>query len=251
MEARTGCSEARQSEFLLSVKRPGNDETCRREIRVFSMNASIREAVADAYIKVFQGAPWYEEQKCNGCGEKYGGPEDTGYLSGKETRCRRCDGELVLGDYWTREIVFDIMNNAIRTDGFIGLCATYGVDKERVVGFSWGFGVPRLDEPTVAFSKVSDMLDNLGIDCKTTFYSAEVGVEPELQREGVGTQLMRTCLAVAKQAGYTGLCFRTVNANVVKVFRRECGEDNVKAIFNDPDPLKSERTWYYIDLTRA
>jgi len=56
-------------------------------------------------------------------------------------------------------------------------------------------------------------------------------------------------LRKAKEIGFEGAIFRTINKDVIRIWERMFGDrKNLNAVFNDPDPMKAERVWYYGDF---
>jgi GNAT superfamily N-acetyltransferase len=141
-----------------------------------------------------------------------------------------------------------VFEDAVAQNGFVGVAARTG-DTGELVGFSWGFSVPSVDSPSVLFSQVSPLFREQGIEASTTFYAAETGLLPDFQQRGEGKRLMLARFREAREAGFLGMCGRTINPKIVKIYEDCFGEENVRVVFHDPDPVKADRKWYYAPLS--
>jgi ribosomal protein S18 acetylase RimI-like enzyme len=139
-----------------------------------------------------------------------------------------------------------IIRDALGQDGFVGFVAR---DRDRdLIGFSWGYRLPTVDTPTVEFSSTSALLAELGFDASTAFYAAEIGVAPEWQGVGMGTRLARARFRDAMAAGFSHVCFRTVDRpRVLGLYEGMFGAGRIRELFPDPDPAKSQ-IWFAADL---
>lgn len=216
-----------------------------KEYQIIRLEAQLIDEVADLYARVFAGPPWYEIKKCPLCNETYGKEDDLkNFQNG--TPCRRCGKPLELIDYWYGGPAHQVFENAISLKGFVGVGARYSYGG--LVAFSWGYAVPEENTPTVLFKDVNGLLLQKGIDARSTFYAAETGVDPQFQTKGIGTEVMYARFKAAAETGFHGICGRTINPKLVERYERFFGKENVIRVFNDPDPVKADRIWYYCPL---
>lgn len=217
------------------------------ESKIIHLDTSFLDKVADLYARVYAGPPWFEIKKCASCNETYGKTDDL-KLFKEGVACRRCKKPLDLIDYWYGGPAHQVFKDATARPGFVGVGVTH--KSGDLIAFSWGFQVPRQDTPTVLFSKVEQLLVDHEVDPSETFYAAETGVDPSYQSHGLGTRIMYARFKAAKDAGFKGTCGRTINPNLVGRYQHLFGEKNVFSLFNDPDPVKSDRIWYYSPLDK-
>lgn len=216
-----------------------------KEYNVINLDGQLIDEVADLYARVFAGPPWYEIKKCAQCNEAYGKADDLkDFHDG--TPCRRCGKPLQLIDYWIGGPAHQVYNNAVSLKGFVGVGARHSSGE--LIAFSWGYAVPEENTPTVWFKDVNILLLQKGIDPRRAFYAAETGVDPRFQTKGIGTEVMYARFKAAAAAGFYGICGRTINPKLVERYERFFGKENVLSVFNDPDPVKADRVWYYCPL---
>jgi len=209
--------------------------------RLVRLAQAEKDEVADLFARVFAGPPWFEVKKCSQCSEAYGKDDDLERFHDGDP-CRRCGAPLNLVDYWRGGPALEVYEDALAHPGFIGMGARDG--EGRLVGITWGYPVPETDTPSVHFGAVAQLLRERRLDPAQTFYAAETGVDPDYQGLGVGSRIMRARLLEARDAGLVNVCFRTINPKLVGRYEQLFGEDYVRPLFNDPDPVKSDRTWY-------
>lgn len=113
----------------------------------------------------------------------------------------------------------------------------------QIVGFTWGFQLPTENQPGRKFAIIRKELQQRGIDPEQTFYGAETGVVQKRQRKGVGTKLLEERIRLTNQ---NYVVFRTVNPNMVKVYEKAVGKENIDILCQDPD--YPQRTWYLVHL---
>jgi GNAT superfamily N-acetyltransferase len=215
------------------------------EYKIIHLKLDMLDETADLFSRVFAGPPWFEIKKCASCGETYGKGDDLRIFQNGEP-CRRCCKPLEIVDYWNGGPAHNVFERAVSSQGFIGLGTRH--TSGELIGFSWGYAFPDEDTPTVWFRKAAESLRDQGIDPAETFYAAETGVDPRYQRRGIGSRLMYARFRVAKEVGFKGICGRTTNHEVVRIYTTFFGEESLQPVFNDFDPLKSDRTWYYCPL---
>lgn len=215
------------------------------EYRIVTLELSLIDEVADLYSRVFAGPPWFEIKKCSVCGEAYGKDDDLQVFH-NGLPCRHCGNPLTLIDFWYGGPAHQVFENALSQTGFVGVGARY-ISGE-LIAFSWGYAVPTENTPTVWFKEINNLLAERQIDPVSTFYAAETGVDPRFQEKGIGTAVMYPRLKAAANAGFRGVCFRTKNTKLVNRYQLFFGSDNVNLVFNEPNPVKSDDSWYYCRL---
>ncbi len=139
---------------------------------------------------------------------------------------------------WSLDEAVEEIQKDLTTKGFIGVQAQQG---KSIVGFTWGFPLPNLDQPGKQFSYVRQLLAEKGIDPNCVFYGTETGVLPESQKQGIGRRLLTNRMKRTYQPYVT---FRTKNPLMLKVYQRVTGPENVRLLCRDPDD--PERIWYLI-----
>ncbi len=194
--------------------------------------------ITKLYKDVFAGPPWFEFAKCVNCGINYGEAE----LTANRCNCKSCSQELKLEPFCSDEQIQSTVLNAVGSNCFIGILARDLASNKRL-SFSWGFQVPSVDAPTVKFEQVNELISSKGLIREDLFYSAETGVLPEFQRIGLGTLTSFKRLQIAKDSGFDGVVFRTINPGLVRVYEKLFGR--VDQLFNDPEESKKDRMWFY------
>lgn len=223
------------------------------EFESIDLNSNMVFAVIEPYIAAFEGHPWWEIYRCVYCGEAYGINDDAiKFTKGVTCRNDNCQKPLELVSYWKEggkaEKTF---MEAVNLPGFVGKGAQ-GIDtsenpkyNNKLLGVSWGYKIPTNNTETVKFEDIRPFFQRNDIDPDTVFYAAETAVHPNFQGQGIGTAISRSRLREARDNGFAGATVRTINRNVVKQFEKFFGEGNVRPLFNDPDPVKNDRIWYY------
>lgn len=226
------------------------------DVMLVQLDEHMANEVASLYAGAFAGPPWGELWKCTNkwqpdanekevlCEATYPGENLALGDVYEGMTCYKCRKPLRLGYYWYDGDANTVFENAVHQDGFIGVAAR---DKEKylLVAFSWGFAIPDVPSPTVLFDQVKQLLESNQIDPTKTFYAAESGTHPAYQRQGINKRVSYNRLRRASEQGFSGTCFRTINPKLVNQFKSYFGEEQVKPIFNDPDPDKTNRIWYY------
>jgi len=206
--------------------------------------------VVDVYARVFEGPTWFEVDKCSECGKSYPGPagarQSETYADGEP--CWQCGQPLRLISFYRDpedRLAERVLSNAREQPNFVGVVACAD---GKLVGFSWGYGLPSTDGPSVLFRRVRERLRESGVDPDALFYAAETGVVPDAQRTGIGEALVRERLDRAVSAGFETAAFRTIDRErLVGLWRKVLGTDAVRELFGDPDPAK-EQIWFLGDL---
>lgn len=219
---------------------------------VIELSSKHTDKVVQQYATVFGGAPWYELLKCEACGIEYGDPkDDLVKLAEPGSTCdknKECGKPLKLVSYYNGEDKLGkrIYEEALSEKDFIGFA---GVKANELVGFCWGYAVPKTDTASVWFTKVSEILKQKSIDAEKTFYAAEVGTPEAYRGQGIASTLVEARLRKAKAKGFENAIFRTMNPDLIKIWLKLFKMDKVDPAFDDPNPLKSGK-WYYFDLSK-
>jgi len=231
------------------------------ELEIVALKESLKEPVVKLYSAVFAGPPWFEQFKCTYCGQQYGGEnENEETIKGKYASCinNKClEPTKALnivpfyeGTFFNAEEQKEVRNlgeaiylDALIQPGFIGVA---GKLDDKFVGFSWGFKLPEKKSPSVWFDEVQKKFSNEGINTDKMFYSAETGVDPAYQKNGLGVDLSKARLSEAKKSGYELVTFRTKNGKLLKVYEKLFGENNGIKLFPDPDPTKDPAVRWYV-----
>lgn len=139
---------------------------------------------------------------------------------------------------WSLEAASEEIQRDFLTSGFIGVQTRREVE---VIGFSWGFFLPSVDQPGKQFTYIRRLLEKRKIEPSEVFYGTETGVVPERQKQGIGPQLLAHRM---RRTSQPYMVFRTKNPPMVKVYQRVVGSENIENLCSDPDD--PERTWYLI-----
>lgn len=159
--------------------------------------------------------------------------------------CTSCNKPLSLDDYWRDGSAENVYNTAKNLEGFCGVTT---ILQGTIIGGSWGYKLPDKNTETALFLEVRKNFGDKNINPNTVFYAAENFVHPLFQGKGIGQINSYERLKTAKNCGYEGVTLRTTNEFSKRVLENLMGTENVIAIFNDPDPKKSDRIWYYSSL---
>jgi len=228
--------------------------------------------LANLYKAVFSGHPWHEDLICEskGC-ERFGSQytyvecdrEDTGqqavncreqyrfrsnpriFLLAKEADpvCMSCGSELI-SYYPGHTSHHRLLGNALQQRTFVGYLALLN---GQPAGFSFGYAVPTIDTPSVAFSQVTELLIGKGLNLKHTFYAAETGVADYAQGERIGGAVHAKRILDARQQGMTDVVFRTLNPFVHRYFSTSFGGKRVEELFTDP--VRQGSKWFRWKMT--
>lgn len=215
--------------------------------KIIDLGSEHKEELVKLYVRVFAGAPWYEVLKCKSCGEAYGDPKDNFVKIAEIGKCiknKKCEQPLQLVPFYTGEdnLGAKIYDDALQQKKFVGVAA---VKDGTFVGFSWGYAVPEQDTPSVKFSEVRDLITHkLGVSPNNVFYAAETGTDSNCRKEGIGYCLTKSRLEKAKDKGFEGAIFRTINTGMVRIWEKIFGQQ-LNPAFDDP---VKEAKWYYCKL---
>lgn len=216
--------------------------------------------LSDVYAEVFSGYPYYEDRVCEGikdernpCKLQYTPcklPEDfesvnlekrAGVISSTDLEvCRVCGRRLMrfYPDFVDqRKLVLD----AIQQKEFIG----YLLEKNnRMIGFTWGYQVPKEKTPSVNFTSVRNLLEKQGIDSDRSFYCAELGVIEQERQKGLGLLLSTKRIYTAARNGFATLLVRTKNP-VIKAINKRLFDTEAKELFQDPERDYCWFGWFF------
>lgn len=218
----------------------------------------------DLYAEIFGSAPWYEQFKCEYCGHKYGGKDETEesikekYSYCKSPSCPSQDESLSIVPFWSgsffdvelgrrvHNLSAEVLEYDLEQEGLVGVI---GIIKNRLQGFAIGYALPSENSAAVDFETVQQRFQEKGVNTDELFYSADLGVAPGMQRKGCGTFLSKERLKTAKLQGFRHVTFRTMNPNLVTVYQHMFGEGNVQDVFEDPLHQKNPDVhWYLCDM---
>jgi len=167
-------------------------------LRSFDASAPDLAVVARSYAEVFSGFPWYEVSRCDSCGT-FGSS-----LPEASSSCLKCGtGVLKLEAYPLDETVDYIKDELSHPTphGILGATIDFGEKGMRVEGFGWGYGLSKLKlvEAKYHSGEMQEMVGRLLTEHPAFFYVSEVGVLPNLQQKGLGTNLTTSLVEYATQ----------------------------------------------------
>ncbi|MCR4284578.1 MAG: hypothetical protein NUV97_00860 [archaeon] len=201
----------------------------------------------ELYKSVFSGAPWFEDRACStaGCKAQFSGNpriredkrKNTFFLPYYGTYCPSCENPLRLVDYYPEKVDQEkIIDEAIQLSGFVGylvnVCGS-------LVGFSWGYKIPKTRTESVDFEKVRPLLEERGINPERAFYCAETGVIDEFQGRGLGRLVSTRRFEKVDKDDFSFICNRTINPAMLKIMDTTFGSG--RKLFNDP---KNGTPWF-------
>jgi len=214
-----------------------------------------RDNLISLYISAYSGHPWHEQFECGNCGVTYSDgceknaaceefvKRDSLYLK-KGKFCGNCGEELekCLKPMWTKEVVNKDFEDALNQECFIG----NGIKSDKdLVGFFWGFKMPKKDTHHVWYEKASKILEAKSIDPNKTFYHTEIGIKPSAQGKGLGKDLLFNSLKeVSKE--FNVIVYRTINPVVNHLYSAILSKE-ANPLFRDPNPAK-DQSWYAFDI---
>jgi ribosomal protein S18 acetylase RimI-like enzyme len=115
--------------------------------------------------------------------------------------------------FWNDEIVNEEINSALNQKDFVGKLA---INSNDIIGFTWGYSLPN------KFHFLDD-LRNL-----KTFYIAELAVERNFRRRGIGTKLVNMMIEDARKLDYEIVTLRTHIKSVAYNFYLKLGFEDMK-----------------------
>lgn len=221
-------------------------------IFIAPLGSSNRTILENVYKEVFSGAPWYEDLACNNCKalytfnpmrEEY--KERASNPTGLEL-CLKCKQPLSLVQYYP-DIVNQrkLINEAMSMDSFLG----YGIfDQSRLIGFTWGFSIPRARTESVTFPEIMPALVKYDVDPAQAFYGAESGVIEEYQSKGLGKVLVSKRSLGAYNANYKKFVNRTINPRMRKILCELFSGNEPQVLFKDPETGSQWFAWDFSDF---
>lgn len=205
--------------------------------------------IADLYIRVFGGAPWYERVLV--------------LLNDKWTRMGRDDEMERLGEmlrngtvkqedikpFYTRESVRDAIYESSALPGF---AASIAIDRSsgRVVGASWGVTCGEMPSGEKR-NALDQIMGREGLPPDKTFYFDECFVDIAYRGIRVGSALVRVRGTIAIEQGSGYFLFRTINPVQLKNLASTFGRENLSEVYSDPDDIQEDRKYYLIELARG
>lgn len=158
--------------------------------------------VANLYIEVFAGPPWYENTKCGSCGT-FQGLETT---SGQP--CPKGCGTKLTPAYSVSETMDYVNTEAAKPNAIVSLVR--GIDSQ-LEAFAWGYSIKspqafaqaKYDTPQMQRIAVT-CLEQAGIE-GAFFYISETGVARDRQGLGLSKPLFQDLEDVRKGLGLPGM----------------------------------------------
>jgi|GEM_PF-1304550 len=257
------------------------------KVSIRPVKAEDKEVLAKIYKEVFSGHPWHEDlicanvlqEKCatqytfnecerydldssgkkiNSCEEGYrarvggNGVQEIVLLDRENPleKCVGCGEELKVIPYYPNyRNHIELIEESINEDKFVGQIATQ--ESGRVVGFAWGYFVPPKRTIAVNFPLINPLLEEKGINPKTSFYDSEIGVLDELQGQGIGNILFYTKLLRAHEHHSPEfLLGRTINPIIHKQLERIFSGKKARELFNDPETRSPWFSWEFKDFDK-
>lgn len=248
--------------------------------RIEPISLDMLDRLAALYKSIFAGHPWHEDLIClpcteaekqrsalegpppeirlytiktcdridvgsvsaNDCTGKYANRQDVTLVDSEQPHCPKCGADL--SPYYPSYVDHhNLLSDAVDKTGFVGYVGAVG---NQLVGFSFGYPVPKLDTPSVAFSKVSVLLESHGLVPASCFYAAETGVSDDFQRLGLGTSLSAKRLLDVWVSGLECVIVRTLNPYVFRYFRKCFNGQEEQELFRDP--VKKGSRWFKWDM---
>lgn len=213
------------------------------------------------YKEVFKGAPWYEDRICSGARSAPEDPERCtlqytstdiprqikgimGSINFAETKnCQACQRPLI--EFYPEYVDQNkLIREAQRMQGFYGVLTK---SEDQLAGFCWGYAFQKEPTSSVDFPRIAPLLASQGIDEKSAFYWAEIGVVEEYRRRSIGGILAQVLLSNAVRDRYRWLTLRTKNEAIEKILSYAFPRENIQSVFNDP---VRGTPWYALDLKK-
>lgn len=149
--------------------------------------------------------------------------------------CQIYNGEP-WNESWTQESAIEEFDEVSYKDNFRGVVAR---DADRLVGFSWGYGVPEVNSSRVDFEKIRKELLNEGIDSSQVFYGADTGVREDYRMQGLASKLL---FERTKASNFDYVAFRTKNLGMLRIYQRALGQE----LFSFPEESSYEGGRVYV-----
>lgn len=256
--------------------------------RTVEITPKNEERLVGIYKEVFNGHPWHEDLICANSKRPVGDPrrcmvqytrkacekydpnpkKDTvendcrgGYrlrqnLAEKEgivllptdglERCVGCGDELRLVQFYPDFADHqELIAEAIREPGFIGHMLNLG---GKLVGFEWGYGIPKKRTISVNFPAVTPMLEGVQIKPEEAFYFAEAGVAEDYQHHHLGSAIIAKMLKAAQDRGHITHVTRTINPFVHIILERLFSGVEGRELFKDPERGSTWFSWDFKDF---
>jgi hypothetical protein len=245
------------------------------------IDRNMKDEVTALYKRIFSGHPWHEDKICrnalrkanpckmqytrkecgkfdlnkkdetitNDCRGKYEKRSNIALLNDDAKYCVACKEKLDLMDYYPTYVDhIDLFLEAVRMKGFIGYVGSVG---NKLVGFSWGYGIPEIPTKSVRFDLIRPLLEDKGLTPEETFYAADTGVEENYQGGGVGSAISGKRILDASEHGFKHLVCRTINPFVHSYFEKFFGGNKGIYLFNDPERASKWFRWNFQKLDKT
>ncbi|MEK6889757.1 MAG: hypothetical protein AABW82_02985 [Nanoarchaeota archaeon] len=250
------------------------------EARVERINQNNKEELAPIYKEVFMGHPWHEDLICenslkekndplhcmtqytksecdkfdkdrrkesieNDCRDKYCRRKNSIILLNKEglEKCVGCGDDLRLISFYPSFANHEkLIEEAVNEPGFIGfILKRKESEKEKVIGFSWGYKMHPTHTVTVDFMPAIENLRNKGLNIEKVFYGSEIGVVQRFQGHGYGSAISAIRLKEAYNQGYETFITRTINPFVLSILGKIFSDEKGEELYKDPE---RGSTWF-------
>lgn len=174
--------------------------------------------MATVYQKAFGEYPWYERYSCTTCGKFLKEPGI----------CLQCTSQVTQKAYPTEELIGGYFPKMLGeyVPGMLTLARNQG----KIIGFTTG-GMITLESLVDRKYKenqflLADITNRFKIDPTTVvFYDNETCIKPQVQQNGLGRELSKQRIYVAKELGAEYICGRTINMPWLKLKERQLTEE--------------------------
>lgn len=169
-----------------------------REIRFEKIKPSDVQMIAQVYAEVFAEAPWNEATKCRGCQRFYGLDTKVGIPCPDIS----CGGTL--NEAYPLAQTIDYIDTEINRSYAVANSIKV---EDQIVGFSWGFGYPKVADfakEKCSTQKGRDIVSYVlseYLGQGPVFYGSEGGILSPFRQKGQGTLMVQTNLTRAREFG--------------------------------------------------
>lgn len=120
---------------------------------------------------------------------------------------------------WTIESALNELNEVKEKEGFTGVI----YEEREIIGFSWGYKLPKKNTSRVDFEKINLELKNKNINPELCFYGAETGVQESSREKGIGSKLLKERTKFCINFRY--FLFRTKNPQMLRLYQKQLGNE--------------------------
>lgn len=161
-------------------------------------------------------------------------------------RCMGCGDKLKLIQFYPDFADHqELIAEAIREQGFVGDMINLN---GKVVGFGWGYGIPKKRTVSVNFPAVMPMLEGAQIRPEEAFYFAEAGVAEEYQHHHLGSAIVAKMLKTALDRGHKTHITRTINPFIHTMLEKLFSGVEGRELFKDPERGSMWFGWDFKDF---